>query len=163
MSELPKKGFLDSEEQYLFEEIRFIQKIMTDAETSYGKWEGWFVASQGILLAVIGNSLSNELEPKFIILFSIVGLILCLQFFTIQMGNRIYATSRYNRWKELEEIICKKFSNKKGEFLQVLKAQEEHKKKHRWYGRLTSTWIMRTLTPLLFGITWIIILLNQFM
>ena len=45
----PDKEFLNSEDRWLFEEMKFIHKIMADAESTYGKWEAWFIVAENIL------------------------------------------------------------------------------------------------------------------
>ncbi len=157
IKEKGRDNFLSSEEQYLFEELKLIQKMMFEAENIYCRWENLFIIAEGILLAATGQLLLKE-EKNLYILAIIIGLFgigISILFLIIQYGNYVYARARYDRWVNIEKLIQKPLKNKKGVFMAIIKYQTKWRNKYKRYGFLGyPTWYARICLPILFIAIW---------
>ncbi len=151
--------FLNSQEKYIFEEIKFIQKIMADSESAYANWENWFIAIQALLMAAVAQILSKSDLHPIIIIIEGLGMFLSLLFSCIQYGNRINVKARGERWKKLETLLSKELSKNSITFMAILGDQEKEKEQYWWnrfwFKRVFATYSMRIYVPLLFLLAWI--------
>ena len=148
--------FLSNEEEYLFEELKLIQKIMSESESMYGKWENWFFAAENILVLAAVQLIVKSSFSIIAFFIGILGIVLSIQFLLVQKGNHIYATARLNRWEELEKLLSKPLTGKSGKFMKILSSQDDEKLEHKWYDWPLTTWCIRKSLPFIFLIFWAI-------
>lgn len=114
-----------------------------------------FVAENILVFAAVQLIVKSSFS--IVVLFiGILGFVLSIQFILIQKGSHIYATARFNRWKELEELLSKPLTGKSGKFMGILSSQEAEISKHKWYKPPLTTWSVRKYVPIVFLIFWAI-------
>jgi len=134
MTELEKNDkFLSSEEEFLFEELKLVQRMSFEADAIYSKWEQWLVAAETVLIIAMVELLFRFEHRMLTLAVIIIGVLLSVCCYLIQAGNHIYATARLTRWEELEGLLTKKLQCGDGTFMRILEAQREERAKHSWY------------------------------
>ncbi len=162
-----ESDFLSSKQLAIVDEIKFIQKIMANAETSYAAWERWFLTAMGALVAAMVVILKDDKLDLLETILPILGVAFAVMFAQIQNGNYMYASARKERWKELEKLLKDVDIGNGLSYMQILSFTENFHntnvnnkwwKSCEWWKPPYTTWKVRQMYPIVFGLMWVIIL-----
>ncbi len=153
--------FLTPEEEHLVEEIKFIQKIMADAENVYSAWERLFLLIMVALMAAIVAIIESNQNSGIINILPLFGIVFSVMFLFIQRGNHLYASARLERWKKLETLLKNKIVKDNCTYMQILSSQDEYLNRpdNSLYKSPFTTWEVRKMYPIVFVIIWVVFLL----
>ena len=157
-----KNNFLTAKGKYLVDEIKFIQKIMSDSESIYSAWERWFLMVMAALISATILILKNENHAILILFVSFFGLAFSIMFALIQKGNHLYASARLERWKMIEELVKNEVPKEDQFYMQIISSQNEYLRRpeNKWYKPPLTTWSVRKLYPVIFGAIWVVLLIS---
>ncbi len=164
-----ESNFLSSKQEAIVDEIKFIQKIMTDAEAAYAAWERWFLTAMAALIAVMVVILKNDKLNSLENILPILGLAFTVMFALIQNGNFMYASARKKRWEDLEELLNIIDIGNGLFYMQILHSTKSYLDdinninnkwwmSCKWWKPPYTTWKVRQMYPIVFGVMWIMIL-----
>lgn len=159
-----KESMTLTQYKIITDEIRFVEKIISGAESMYAGWEKWYLTLNIALISVLKILFDKNSDDFPIILFALVGLAFANVFENIQIGNHKYALMRLGYWRELEnrlKTVSQEIIGLDHQYL-ITYQYKKHKEIEKESGKAKfTTWQARKKYPEIFGLFWVAFLLIE--
>lgn len=157
------KGFLSSQEEWLFKEVELLHRLHTEIRDTHLKYQSWFMLVHGVLIAAVINLRIDENFTKYYFIYYLIvifGIILGICCVLLQLRHILDGRYRMRRIRDISQMIRKPVVTDKteiGEFMSFIGGdiKTTYKFKSFKYSRI------RLFVDSLFPILWLIILMSS--